>query len=454
MKKLSLILFLLFFLGCALPSVAFAAETDKYTDVLTDLQKDETFDVALYPEKANDYSLDVFQVAESKDGEVFLYVYQPSGESVTATDVRISTSIGENLSPQDYKITLVDIDGTVGKYLVKDLNVKTDTVRYYFVIQIARQFHEKLGDKKNNNNVSTVPFPVGKLFTACTVDGNVTYGETHEDVITVIDKYVGFVRYYSGWAWINAKTDSHFVAFNTDKNIEKLMEAEVFFVYREYIHSKDILTNHYEYKEQQDKTVTLKATSIINNPEIGIFAHKYSWKQIQPVSEFLKEDLTDEAKSQIRQKSWVLRFTETPFTEVSGMYPGIRISATEVTEVTILRLKFETEGRVYNLGVVDNKQSGSSKPSNKNEELLDGIKEAIKRFFNWINNFWWVLVLGIVALVLVIVIIIEIVKHGFPAVIKAIGNVLLLIFKVIWYILSAPVRLVALIVQSVKDKRQ
>ena len=35
-----------------------------------------------------------------------------------------------------------------------------------------------------------------------------------------------------------------------------------------------------------------------------------------------------------------------------------------VGDVTILRLKFETDGIVYNLGVIDNKQTGSNQPSN------------------------------------------------------------------------------------------
>ena len=35
-----------------------------------------------------------------------------------------------------------------------------------------------------------------------------------------------------------------------------------------------------------------------------------------------------------------------------------------VGNVTILRLKFETDGITYNLGVIDNKQTGSTEPSN------------------------------------------------------------------------------------------
>lgn len=53
-----------------------------------------------------------------------------------------------------------------------------------------------------------------------------------------------------------------------------------------------------------------------------------------------------------------------------------------VGDVSILRLKFKTDGVVYDLGVVDNKQSGSTDPAGESKEkepweiiimLLSGI---------------------------------------------------------------------------------
>ena len=62
-------------------NVAFAEEVI-YSDVLTDLQTDENFDVNNYPVNIEDYSLQVIQIAESVNGELFVYVYQPSGEQI------------------------------------------------------------------------------------------------------------------------------------------------------------------------------------------------------------------------------------------------------------------------------------------------------------------------------------------------------------------------------------
>lgn len=66
-----------------------------YTDVLTDLKKDENFDIGDYPSKADDHSLSVITIAESKNLQVFVYVYQPSYKEnvLNATSINISTTI-------------------------------------------------------------------------------------------------------------------------------------------------------------------------------------------------------------------------------------------------------------------------------------------------------------------------------------------------------------------------
>lgn len=107
------------------------ADLLNYTNVLDDLHKDEAFDMREYPAVDNDYNLQVFQIAESTAGELFIYVYQPSAnvKPLTATTVRISQSIGENLSPIDFKLTLLNRKEVFAKYLVEDLVVKSDQIR-------------------------------------------------------------------------------------------------------------------------------------------------------------------------------------------------------------------------------------------------------------------------------------------------------------------------------------
>ena len=56
-----------------------------YSAVLDDLKKDTSFNTENYPTKADDYSLQIIQLAESSDKELFVYVYQPSGQTKNFT---------------------------------------------------------------------------------------------------------------------------------------------------------------------------------------------------------------------------------------------------------------------------------------------------------------------------------------------------------------------------------
>ena len=76
-----------------------SAETT-YTDVLDDLRRDDSFQTSNYPERTGDYSLQIIQIAESVDRELFVYVYQPSGsrKDLRASSINISTTINDAIS--------------------------------------------------------------------------------------------------------------------------------------------------------------------------------------------------------------------------------------------------------------------------------------------------------------------------------------------------------------------
>ena len=78
MKKQILVFLVVIFcvFGCGFPT-AFA--TSNYTNVLNDLQKDSDFHVVDYPKIESDYSLQLIQIAESSEGDLLVYIYQPCG---------------------------------------------------------------------------------------------------------------------------------------------------------------------------------------------------------------------------------------------------------------------------------------------------------------------------------------------------------------------------------------
>lgn len=467
MKKASLILVIILILstfGCAFTGIAFADSETVYTDVLEDLSKDETFDAAQYPAKVNDHSLDVFQIAESNAGELFLYVYQPAEDKFDATSVNISTAINENLHYVNYKLTKLSKQGCLAKYIVNEFEVKKDTVRYYDISAIFRQWYEDIDEpasKEDVNIISEISFAVGKFYTACTIDEKVTYTEVHQDVIVITGKYCGFVRYPDGFQLFPTACDSHFVAFSTDIRIDELYDADVDFITQSYIYTyydNDITgrpeTIDKKYGEKIHNSVTVYSEEVSHQGN-GWFAQNYTWNRIETVSEFKKNNiLTNIAEKELAGKEWVLRFTETDFSK-TGALTYYTEKSTFVSEVTILRLHFKSVGEVYNLGVVDNKQSGSDNPVNKDDETLVSI---IQRILKWLSKNWKLLVIGIVVIAVAAALIVAIVKKGAAVVFTAIGKAIWFAIKYLFigigYVVASPVLIVMAIVRAAKKNKQ
>ena len=475
MRKISLTLALILIaatLGCVQTGIAFAASETIYTGVIEDLQKDETFDAAAYPTKEvlteKDKVMDVIQIAESNAGELFLYVYQPQAGKFTASEVRISTSIGENLAPKDYKLTLLDRDGALEKYKVEELQFVSDVERHYLIVQLARPWDKQIDDPPNkDNDDNTVAYAVGKHFTVHTVDNNVTYTMEYKDYVTVVDKRIGYLRYSGtssflsmlGYGTVGKTMDSHYVAFTTDKPMDRLRSIDITYIVDR--HQKSYVLG-IETDDKVVESVPYKETYYSDNyANIDVMYKHYEWKRIQSLDEFIATEptLNDTAKSSLAGMAWVLRFIET---EVSTLrVNNIPTAGTyyKLKEVTFLRFEFDMDGTTYNLGVVDNKQSErpDQPPDNKEKTLLEKLQELLDKIeaaFKWLAEHWWVIIVGIVAIALIIGLIIAIVKKGAAVVFKAVGVVLWWILKIIFYIVTLPIWLIIWGVRAIKKGRE
>lgn len=364
------------------------AESITYSNVLDDLKKDKSFNPGNYPTKTDDYSLQIIQLAESVNKELFVYVYQPSGKTkdFKASTINISTTINDSISFLNYKLELLNCSGVFYKYKVKDLVVKDDAVRYYAISSIFRPFDESIDKAASGGNIVTeVNYAVNKQYCFGKINGKPYVNCVDIETIVVTDKFVGFVRYQDGFKLYVGACDSHFVAFNTDKPIDKLLEADVYYTTQEYGWSMMAFVGKTEeFGAKADKYAYLKYTDKVEHSGGGLFAGTYRWDRIQTVEDFIANEnkdniyhgaiidvnyatkLTDAAMSELQGKKWVLRFAETSYYLNGGQGSTVSMS-TLVGDVTILRLKFETDGITYNLGVIDNKQSGSTEPSNETE---------------------------------------------------------------------------------------
>ena len=381
-------------------AVAAESENEKTASgVLEDLSKDASFNAANYPSNAKDYSLSVMQLAESADKELFVYVYQPSGDKVKASSINISTTINDDISFFNYSLELLNFEGTLFKYKVTNFEVKKDPVRYYAISSIYRPFDASIGDKKSGNNtINEVNYAVNKQYCFGEINDKPYVNCIDIETIVVTDKFVGFVRYPDGFKLFTGAgaCDSHFVAFNTDKKIDKLFEADVYYTTQKV--SYDFFTEDSPFSikfgdSKTDNYAYLKYTDKVEHTGGGFFAGTYKWDRIQSVEDFIKTEdrttvyygavlnskvsskLSDEALNDLKGKKWVLRFVETSYNKSprSGMGATTYYHAetTMVGNVTILRLKFETDGITYNLGVIDNKQTGSTEPSNSTDITVE-----------------------------------------------------------------------------------
>lgn len=482
MKKITLFLVVFLILTCfgnVFTGVAFADTASKYTDVLEDLGKDETFDTAQYPASDKD-TMDVFQIAESSAGELFLYVYSTTGDKFTASEARISQSIGENMQPKDYKLTLLSRNGTLSKYIVNDLTVSSEVDRIYAIIQIARPWDKYLDEKPTDDNtVNTVAYPVSKQFRAISVDGSVQYSEAHEKTIEITAKYCGYLRNFMGWVVVSSgKADSHFIAFDTDFPIDKLMEATVTYDSIEYMEKVSgwgtIVNTHTEYPNTKKTGIkaTLKAEKEIQTPTIGLFGKEYRWNEIQSVVDFLElEEVTDTVKEKLQGKKWVLRFALTPVVE---QYTSVTTSTFDrfgvtVTDASILRLRFITNGVTYNLGVIDNKQTEGDKPSNPTpdnaleetvkrlEKILKAIGDWFVRAGQWLAQNWWVIIVGVVVIVIVVSLFFQVGRQVLGAIFIGIGKALWWFVKYLgiglFYVITSPYWIIRAIVLAARKRK-
>lgn len=396
------------------PGVAFA-NTAAGSSVILDLKKDSEFNVENYPAVDNDYSLHVIQIGESIDEDLFIYVYRPSGRSdMKATSINISKTIGDDIEFENYAVSFINsYNDVLDKYRVVDFRVdNSKVVRYYTISSIFRMWNEAIDESApEGNTISETSFEVGQKWQATTKkNGDVEYAMTHVETITITNKYLGFVRYSNGFFLSQSSCDAHYVAFSTDKRIDQLLEADLEYQSHHYKKEWWFIFPSTKTDNYKKNLVTLTYTDTASNPADGLFAKKYVWNRIESVSKFIEnENLTDDAKSKLKNKQWVLRFAETPYSYISNGNHSIE-DKDVVSEVTILRLKFITSGRTYNIGAVDNKQSDIvTIPDNNNtlemEDPAKWVGDQIASFFT--DNWKWIVValasvVGIVIAVFVV----------------------------------------------------
>ena len=218
------------------------AEEVTYSNVLDDLQKDSSFDVSDYPAKSEDYSLKVIQVAEGENGELYVYVYNPSNSVVDLRASMINIAFchpsSEDIDFSLYPLIWLNSCGTLDKYIVSGYAMSDEDIRYYSIATVYRRFDKSLGDVHNaeTDDVTNYKgYSVGCSW-VCGTDENGDYFCTASkmNTVDVTIHAIGFTRYDGGFDIVNYDNDyidSHFVAFSIDnfKDVRYIYDAEIAF---------------------------------------------------------------------------------------------------------------------------------------------------------------------------------------------------------------------------------
>ena len=290
------------------------------------------------------------------------------------------------IDPHNYILTLINEVSTLAKYKVAEFEISTDETRCYNISSIFRAWVDDFDNVPGGDNtVSEVSYEVGKQYNF-TADGVACLDV---ETITITEKYVGELMLKNGIFNHVDYCKSHYVAFSTDKPIGKLMEAELVYTSTLCQGADNSLVGGdfsvkwvHELEGPKEKPLIVKADQKATNGPTSLLGHTYEWKRIRTAENFSSEyGLNDEVKEELKTKQWVLQFVETDW-----IIQNTLVTFTKIEDVSILRLKFETLGKTYNLGVVDNKQTGSHKPDNPSDssfwkwlkDFFDSLSDAVK----------------------------------------------------------------------------
>ncbi len=435
------------------------ADTGVYSYVLDDLSKDENFDKNNYFVNQTDYSLSIIQVAESNDKSLLVYVYQPSAGKYDIVAKKIRMSIDGGTRYSDYDLTLLSRNTCFYKYKVDNYvaDYTSTTVRTYKTTALFREAKEELGDTvvdKNNNTISYVSYSCPWTFyTTVNSDGKTIFGKEKDKTITVTDKYCGQLLFENAGNDLTAGLLGsveygmlHFIAFNADITIDELYKADVAYtinVYEDYLNQVLGVTK----SNYKDKVISeTRYNKTLNCETEGMYqgdflSHKYTWKEIMSREDFVNNvctassaffdaKLTEKGSEEINDKQWVLVLCSTTITQISrstgvGNYES-RYTRSCLTDETILRLEGKTQGEVFNLGVVDNYQTGDGVPDNEEKYAVnwDYIGQWFEQFEEWFK---------IIGIILAGVLLVVLCIFFFPHIFKFV--------KLIFRIITAPFRL-------------
>lgn len=479
--------------GGALLSALFfkaSAAVMTYSDVMDDLHIDSAFDEAKYPALSYDeYAklnsdadpdnnvsfLSVIHIAESENGELFIYTYQPLNYMSDITASSVLLYMGETkINPSKYSLKCVSQEGVFKKYLVEDIELPASTYRYYNIVEIERPFDALLDEKISDETITNYKaHSVGQKWCCYYYNNKLVYEMVTLDVVVITPTLTDYVYCENGITWgslvgMDSGCNAHYIAFNVENfKVDKIFNATMEYYKREFktTHVQDTgvlpflgslfgqenehTTTSYPTGSNYEKIeLDLSEEDVMDFTGNGLCAKSYSWNRIMTAADFIKkiEDLGSSfdvhEKEALLSSQYVFSFAETNVSYKSfntsnpdsiidwNSSTTTVIDGTDVREVDILRLHFESEGKTYNLGVVSDTTTGDNKPG----AVIGGVELDVEDMIKTILA----LIGLIIALLLVIFFFGPVITVA-----KIIFTVIKFIFSLLLWVVSLPFKIMA-----------
>ncbi len=433
---ISLLVFLTAISGVGV--IAYAAET--VSNVLDDLYKDKNFNFAEYPENPQDYSLEVIQIAESTQGNLVLYTYQPCQGSYPLLATEINMSLSKTVDGTKlYRLTLLNINGVFAKYKVEGVKVNPTAERFYSITSIYRDYIKDIdGGTDNGNLVNEKAFSVGQYWKVTTQGDTVNYEMIKVDTVMILNPFTSYIRQNKNHSVNGYFQDNYYVAFNTERNIEKLLSATVEYRIQDYFYKENNVLGFdntdfwnkstFSNERRLQKEVYCDEVNELNQQGFNLFGifdfnKTFTWKRIQSSADFTENaGASSSDNDEVKKLQWVLMFDETSVYRYQSN--GTLITTYEETgqiidEVAVLRLEFVEDGVTYNLGAVSDKVSndydfndGTGDPGDSNKKRRIGI-------------------IGLIILIVLIIIFFPLISPILGAIVNGVVLIICLPFKAI-----------------------
>ena len=436
------------FLNSILLVISLCSFTTKasVSEVIQDLSRDSSFNVEDYPKISDDYSVKLINIAESKDDNLILYVYQPANDSIDlkAKSVSFGTEFskdGQNIKPSIYPLQLLSTDGVFDKYKVLNFKVSNEVERFYNIVSLYREVKYEIDKDVVGGITNEKAYAVGEQWCAYDKDDTVVYEMNTFETLEINSYQTGYIKFSKGinigtLVGISRRGHLHYISFDAEQYvIDYIFDGDISFkTKKEILTAQDGKQTITYGEEEQHKITLLDSDKAEFNTDgfFGLFKKKYKWNRISKVDDFVSDmkkqgvKFNEDSLNNINKGKWVFAFYETPWEHYT--YPnGYSHHSVMVYETSILRLNFmDTSGKQYNLGVVNDKVTADTIPDGSG----GGVDEDKAK-----------MIFAIVLALIGLAILLSLLSLVFP-VFKGLWVLIKSMFMFLWFIISFPFKLI------------